>query len=376
MKIFSSKNVFDKALERMRYIFDEFEEVIVSYSGGKDSTVIYELARVVAKEKGKLPLKVLFIDQEAEWTGTIKMVEGIMRDPDVTPLWYQMPILIENSATFTDVYQDCWGIGEEWIRDKVDISIKENTYGCDKWTDGIFGAIAKKDFKRKTCCIAGIRADENPTRFMAVTQDVTYKWITWGKILNKELEQYTFYPIYDWSTSDIWSAIHKNGWKYNEIYDYQYRYGVSVQNMRVSNLHHETAIKALTYLQEVDKVLYDKMVKRVKGVDTAGKIQGDFFPKKLPFMFKDWAEYADYLAEKLVTDEKLQKKISSFSKRYRMMFTDNPELFTKAFKVIVSTIIAGDVAGTKIKNFENTVAGFYARDVLHITKLKGNEIKL
>ena len=41
MKIFLKENVWDKAIERIEYIFDEFQEVIVSFSGGKDSTAIF-----------------------------------------------------------------------------------------------------------------------------------------------------------------------------------------------------------------------------------------------------------------------------------------------------------------------------------------------
>jgi predicted phosphoadenosine phosphosulfate sulfurtransferase len=32
-------NVYDAALERFRYLFDNFDKVVVSFSGGKDSTV-------------------------------------------------------------------------------------------------------------------------------------------------------------------------------------------------------------------------------------------------------------------------------------------------------------------------------------------------
>ena len=49
MKVYKSKNVYDEALDRIRLLYDEFPLVMVSLSGGKDSTVILELTKIVAR---------------------------------------------------------------------------------------------------------------------------------------------------------------------------------------------------------------------------------------------------------------------------------------------------------------------------------------
>jgi hypothetical protein len=38
--------------------------------------------------------------------------------------------------------------------------------------------------------------------------------------------------------------------------------------MGVSNLHHETAVRSLFHLQEIDGDLYERVVQRLPGVDT------------------------------------------------------------------------------------------------------------
>ena len=65
MKIFLKDNVYDQALERITFLFREFDEVVVSFSGGKDSTVTLEMALLVAEKEGKLPLTVMMLDQVA-----------------------------------------------------------------------------------------------------------------------------------------------------------------------------------------------------------------------------------------------------------------------------------------------------------------------
>ena len=128
MKIYNKKNVYESAIERIRFLFDEFQNVVVGFSGGKDSTATLELCLMVAKEKNRLPLSVIFIDQEAEWQGTIDYVKEVMYRPEIRPYWFQMPMVITNNASSYNRYSYCWNEDErdKWIHEKDPISIKEN----------------------------------------------------------------------------------------------------------------------------------------------------------------------------------------------------------------------------------------------------------
>jgi predicted phosphoadenosine phosphosulfate sulfurtransferase len=69
-------NVFDAALMRLDWVFDTFEQVCLSFSGGKDSTVLFHLAAAVARKKGK-KFAVLFVDWEAQYLLTIQHVQNM-----------------------------------------------------------------------------------------------------------------------------------------------------------------------------------------------------------------------------------------------------------------------------------------------------------
>lgn len=365
MRILLQKNVFDAAIERIEYLFEEFPNIVIGMSGGKDSTVVYELAMRVARRRNRLPMPVFFLDQEAEWTATIDYIRPIMYSPEVRPLWMQMPIHLDNAASFTTKYLKCWDPEEEanWIHPQDAISIKKNVYGTDRFAD-LFAAIFKKEFpNQKLAVLAGVRCEESPKRLMGLTRNVTYKAITWSSKL--EPGQFTFYPLYDWSYTDIWHAIQCEKWSYNRIYDYQYRYGVPVAAMRVSNLHHETAVRSLFHLQEIDPPLYERLTRRLPGVDTAGKLQGDFYASKLPFMFKSWCEYRDYLIEKLTAnDPKWRTQLIRQSRELDRLLASSADATDRerAARAVINSILCNDYTGTKVENFRTAFVGKYKQD--------------
>jgi predicted phosphoadenosine phosphosulfate sulfurtransferase len=355
MKVFKDQNVFDAALERIRFLFDEFPNVVVSYSGGKDSTVIYHLAMIVAKEKNRLPLKVMFIDQEAEWQSTVDLVTEIMENPDVDPYWYQMPMVITNNASSFNRYNHCWNPEEQdkWIHPKHPLSKKENRFKTDRFHD-LFAAISKVEFPdQKTCHLAGVRTEESPKRYVGLTERAKYKYITWGSLMDKKKEHFTFYPIYDWSYSDVWKSIHDNGWKYNKTYDEFYRNGVGLNDMRISNLHHETAIQSLMLIQEIEPATWNKVSARIDGANTVKHIKGDSFrcPKDLPPMFESWEEYALYLLENIVQEEKNKDLLLKYIDGKKEIYSG--DLIAPIFwRTVIHTILSSDWDLTKLANFE------------------------
>jgi len=352
MKIYNKKNVYEAALERVRYLYDEFDNVVVSFSGGKDSTATLHIALEVAKEKGRLPVPVMFLDQEAEWQGTVDYVKEVMYREDVKPYWYQIPMKITNNASSTNRYHECWNEDEKdgWLHPQDEISIKENRFGTDRFHE-MFTKIADVDFPDSTIYLAGVRTEEAPKRYIALTSGITYKDITWGKYLNKKRHQYTFYPLYDWSYTDIWKYIQDNNFSYNKIYDEYYRHGVRINDMRISNLHHETALQSLTLVQEIEPQTWNKIAKKIEGANTIKHIQKNSFtcPKELPYMFEDWREYALHLANNLIFEDDmrdlLDRKIASGSIYHEGAIGND------YWRAIINTILSSDFDFTKLTNW-------------------------
>ena len=351
MKIYRDQNVYEAALDRIRWVFNEFDNVMVSYSGGKDSTVTLRLALEVAREQGKLPLPVMWLDQEIEWQATTDHVREVMYEPEVKPMWMQFPFVISNATSPTARYLDCWAEDkqDQWVHPRDPIAYTENKYDEVRFHK-LFGRILQVEFPEGlTANLAGVRCEESPARQGGLTNKATYKHITWGKKVTKQ--HYNLYPLYDWTTSDIWKAIHDHDWPYCTIYDQFYRYGVTLPKMRVSNLNHETSLESLLIAHEIEPDTWNRVQARLQGTNTAKQLGTKMMEvPELPFMFDDWKEYREYLLEKLITEPEVVKV-------FRKMFDNHDRRFERMlqkehlWKHHVRALLLNDLEAVTVNNF-------------------------
>lgn len=390
MKVYSKKNVFDCALDRIRWVFREFNgNVIVSISGGKDSTVVMELALMVMrelKETGELPkdykLKVMWLDQECEWTETRAYNERVFSREEIEPYHMQLEFRLSNNATLIgDNYLHCWDRNIEdkdlcqprspraynqLYLDKVNKTGEYLPYS-DRFHE-VFENIYSWIFEgKKFAALQGLKANENIRRNLQLTYQTGYKGITWSRIAGTNKEGVVFSPIYDWNNIDNWVAIGKYHWDYNKVYDLMLQYGISVNNLRVSSLIHETSVAHnSTIVQELDPKLYERMTQRMPGISTYSKLMEDAQKVELPPNFKDWVEYRDYLIEHLIPEENRHYFYEmTETKFYKEHHNDDVE------RAIIQSVLTCDIDKTKFKNM--SVARDLARKKKEKMEMRKNE---
>lgn len=354
MKIYEDGTVLEKSKERIRWLFDEFDEVVVNVSGGKDSQVVYNLAYDVAEELGELPIYVLWIDQEAEYKATGEIVERWMSRDGIEPLWMQIPMKMTNATSDEDNFLEVWDPdADTWVREKSDISIKKNTYGTERFSsifeEVLVQEVVEANDGAKTVTLGGVRTEESPARYMGLTYYNTYKGLTYGSKDGSDRNLWRIHPIYDWDYTDVWKYIFDNDLEYNKVYDYQFQEGKDIRRMRVSNLNHETAVDNLLTLKQYEPETYNKLLTRLDGINSATELGDDYFPDDLPYMFESWREYRNYLLEELVDNEKHKLEFQKTFFRHDIR-AEHADGYSQIVKAHVNAILANDWEGESILN--------------------------
>ena len=93
-------NVLQAAQERIRYTFDHFEAIYVSFSAGKDSSVMMHLVMDEAQRRNR-KVGILLIDLEAQYGLTIKHAEEMFAayKDHIDLYWVCLPIKLRNAVS-------------------------------------------------------------------------------------------------------------------------------------------------------------------------------------------------------------------------------------------------------------------------------------
>jgi predicted phosphoadenosine phosphosulfate sulfurtransferase len=270
-------NVLRAACRRISWTFDHFERIYISFSGGKDSTVMLHLVMDEAVRRDR-KVGVLFIDLEGQYTITINHIMRCYRqyEDHIDPYWCCLPIHLRNAVSVYETHWVCWEKTKEpaWIRTPPAIAITDPSF-FPFFHSGMefeefvpeFGAWYGQGLP--CACFVGIRADESLNRYRTISSPNKQMkdGVRWTTLVTSP-EVYNVYPIYDWKTEDIWTYHGKNkSLPHNHLYDLMHKAGLTVSQMRICQPYGDDQRKGLWLFHLIEPETWGRVVARVNGAN-------------------------------------------------------------------------------------------------------------
>lgn len=279
---YTSVDVYTALQYRLRYIFEEFDNIFVSFSGGKDSGLLLNLTLdFQRKYYPQRKIGVFHQDFEAQYSVTTEYVERTFEKikDEVEPYWVCLPMATRTALSSYEMFWYPWDDTKEssWCRQMPNhpyvINLKNNPMTNYRYRMhqedlakqfGRWYRISHGD--KKTVCLLGMRADESLQRYSGIiNKKYGYKGECW---ISKQFKNvWAASPIYDWTLSDVWHANYKFGYDYNRLYDLYYMAGLKPDQMRVASPFNDYAKDSLNLYRVLDPEMWARLVGRVRGAN-------------------------------------------------------------------------------------------------------------
>lgn len=275
-KFYFDYDVNTAAAARMAWTFDHYPRVYVSYSAGKDSTVMLYLAAEEARRRRRR-IGVMLIDLEGQYRVTMEHAKRqLAAYADVVDVyWVCLPIALRNAVSVFQPKWKCWDPEAEdaWIRTPPPTAITDPAH-FPFFVDGMefedfvpmFGEWYAQG--EPTACLVGIRSDESLNRFRTIASrtKVRVDGKSWTTQVSDNVAN--VYPIYDWRTQDIWTWHARNpDHPYNELYDMMHKAGVPLAHQRICQPYGDDQRRGLWLFHLIEPETWSRVVARVNGAN-------------------------------------------------------------------------------------------------------------
>ncbi len=276
--------VYEAVQLRLKTIFELFDNVYVSFSGGKDSGVLLNLC--IDYIRRNIPgrrIGVFHMDYEIQYRDTVRYVDRTLAEnSDILDVYrICVPFKVCTSASMYQSYWRPWdeNMREQWVRPRPDNCYTAEDFpffDTSMWDYEFQNRFAqwlhKRNGAKATCCLIGIRTQESFNRWRCIYSNRNYNKFMgrpWIRRWTQQTEICNAYPIYDWLTTDIWTANGKFGWSYNTLYDLYQKAGVPLESQRVASPFISPALASLHLYRAIDPDTWGRMIGRVNGVNFA-----------------------------------------------------------------------------------------------------------
>jgi predicted phosphoadenosine phosphosulfate sulfurtransferase len=330
-KRYLGTDVLTAARQRIARVFDDFPAVYCSFSGGKDSGALLDLAACEARARGRR-IGVLFVDLEAQYKLTIDYIAAMYeRNADVAdPWWVALPLNLRNAVSQFEPQWMCWDPDRraDWVREPPAMAItdegrfpwfrrrmefEEFTPEFARWYGG----------GKLTCCLVGIRTQEslNRWRTIARVQKSTHDGLQWTTWMGGPA--YNAYPVYDWRTEDVWGYYAHAKCPYNTLYDRMHQAGLTIHQARICQPYGDDQRKGLWLYQMIEPETWSRVVARVNGANFGaiyarepGNVLGRIKVTKPDHL--TWQQFAEILLDSMPPPaaEQYRAKIAMFHRYY------------------------------------------------------------
>lgn len=336
-KISLAVNVDEAARQRIRWVFDNFPKVCVSFSAGKDSSVLLHLVMEEARRRSR-PVAVLLVDLEAQYACTMRHAEDVFVEyaDEIEPYWIALPLVLRNAVSQYEPRWICWDPEARgaWVREPPEVAITDPEHfpfyrHAMEFEEFIEDFAHWYSDGEPLACLVGIRTQESLNRWRTIMSDAKKTldgrgWTTWkGGVV------YNVYPIFDWKTEDIWRANGKFGWTYNPVYDAMHKAGLTIHQARICQPYGDDQRKGLWLFRVIEPETWAKVVARVLGANT-----GSLYAHKSGGLFgrikvnlppgHTWESFAGLLLETMPPASRThyENKIAVFLQWYRARGVD------------------------------------------------------
>lgn len=244
-------HVLEAAKRRVRHMLNTFDQVRVSFSGGKDSTAVVHLVRMVLDEMGlhDTPVQLHFLDEEVIPEPVIDFVLSYNDRPGYKLDYFAVPMRSQCFIMGQHKPYIAWDPTREWMRPPPACAIRQvhpknlplDQHETNPFTLSTVGA------RGKIALLNGIRADESLTRRRSsLAKKGPYSYILGDPTGMKNVSFCR--PIFDWSEGDIFKFFFDAKVDYADIYNMQMWSNLP---LRVATPLHDKAYRTLSKLREM-----------------------------------------------------------------------------------------------------------------------------